>query len=367
MALAGRSARRSGTGRRWLVIGVVITLLVLLVDASLKSRSPAPARTLAAQAWMDRILPIIQTSTEEGRQVTQIRSNGLHMSQAAITGQLNQVASGALAAYRQAVALSPPAVVAGAAGLLEASLLVRSQGAAMLANGLNQLLTTRNASSLQPLTTAGQDFQISDRAYQLFTQNLPPLGATVPASVWVSDGTQYDPTQLSLWTTTLRNATTLTPAHQLRIVAVSTNPGAVSQSQSQTGSTPLQILPVQNAIGVTIVVADVGNQPENNLTIRAAIAPSLGASSVRDFMNLTPGQAQSITIGPLNPVVGQPTTLTVTVTPPSGSPTPAQTQALTFEMPSLTSSSTTTTTTPATTTTLPSTATTLPGSTSPTT
>jgi hypothetical protein len=361
MALAGRSARRSGTGRRWLVIGVVITVLVLLVDASLKSRSPAPARTLAAQAWMDRILPIIETSTEEGRQVTQIRTNGTHMSQAAITGQLNQVASGSAAAYRQAVALSPPAEVAGAAGLLEASLLVRSQGAAIMAQGFNRLLTSGTDAAQQALTTAGQDFQISDRAYQLFAQNLPNLGASVPSSVWVTDGTQYDPSQLSIWTATLRNATSSTPAHQLQIVAVSTNPGAVSQSRTPSGST-IQILPVQSAVGVTIVVANEGNQTENNLTVRAAISPSAGASSVRDFMNLTPGQAQSMTIGPVNPVVGQPTTLTVTVTPPSGSPTSTQTQTLTFEMPSLTSSSTTTSTTTPTTT-----PTTVAGTTPPTT
>src|SRR6202522_2645003 len=35
MALASRAARRGGAGRRWLLIGVVVTLFVLLIDASL--------------------------------------------------------------------------------------------------------------------------------------------------------------------------------------------------------------------------------------------------------------------------------------------------------------------------------------------
>src|SRR5690242_4480272 len=129
MALASRSARRSGTGRRWLVIGIVITLLVLLIDASLRARSPGPGRQLAAGAWVDRVLPIVSTSTAEGNQIAAIWANGIRTSPAALTSQLNQIAADSARNYQQLVALRPPADLAGPTGLLEACLLTRSQAA----------------------------------------------------------------------------------------------------------------------------------------------------------------------------------------------------------------------------------------------
>ena len=127
MALASRSVRRGGAGRRWLLIGVVITLFVLLIDASLKSRSPGPVQQLAAGAWLDRVMPIVTTSTEEGQQVAAIWTNGLQTPATSLAAQLDQLANGAARAYQQAVALRPPVSVAGAAGLLETCLLTRSE------------------------------------------------------------------------------------------------------------------------------------------------------------------------------------------------------------------------------------------------
>src|SRR5579863_8648318 len=127
MALASRTARRGGAGRRWLLIGVVITLFVLLIDASLQSRSPGPGQQLAAGAWIDRVLPIVTTSTEEGQQVAAIWTTGLPTPPTPLSAQLNQIAAGAQQAYHQVAALRPPLTVAAAAGLLETCLLTRSE------------------------------------------------------------------------------------------------------------------------------------------------------------------------------------------------------------------------------------------------
>ncbi len=77
MALAGRSARRGGGGSRWLFIGIALTLLVLLVDASLHSRSSGPGQQLAAGAWVDRALPIIATSNAEGKELAGLWAHGV--------------------------------------------------------------------------------------------------------------------------------------------------------------------------------------------------------------------------------------------------------------------------------------------------
>jgi hypothetical protein len=64
-----------------------------------------------------------------------------------------------------------------------------------------------------------------------------------------------------------------------------------------------------------IVVADAGNQPERNLTVTAAIAPSVigPIQSVRDFVDLAPGQTRTVNLGGLRILAGQATTLTVKI------------------------------------------------------
>ncbi len=358
MALAGRSPRRSGGGgRRLLIVAVVLTLLVLLIDASIKSRSPVTLQTLGEQAWVDRVLPVVTQSTEQGQQINLIRSGGTQMQAGAITASLNQTASSAMRVYRTVAALKPPPVVAGSNGLLEACLLVRANAAASLAKAMNAELSGARPSvtsdpQLATFVQAGADFQISDRAFVLFTQNLPNVGVHVPSSRWVTNSGEYDSQSLQTFLLTLRNATNSVPVHQLTIVSLSTNPPPVSAAGA------LQDLPPTSALGVTVVVADTGNQPEPNLTVTASVSPSKGASSVRDFISLTPGQSQALSLGPLAPPLGTPVSLRATVTPASGSSTPGASYAVTIQLTDPNAPGTTTTTlpsqTPSTTTTPPS-------------
>ena len=178
MALVSRSVRRGSTGRRWVIAGIVITLLVLLIDASLHSRSPGPDNQLATGAWVDRALPLMTTSTEEGNQLAAIWSDGLHLPAPSLSLQLNQISSSAAAAYRQAAALRPPDNLAGPAGLLDASLLARSEAAAAVRDALTPVVLgnrspagqTSSATILAGIETAGQD--LADRRPGL--QPVPP-------------------------------------------------------------------------------------------------------------------------------------------------------------------------------------------------
>ena len=350
MALAVRSSRRGATGRRWLVIGIVVTLFVLLVDASLRASSPNTARTLAAQAWMSRVLPLISATNDQGQQLIQFRSQAIQTSTGAaassLTSRIQAVASAAKKTYHQAAALHPPSSVQAAAGLLDACLLVRSESSQALAAAVGQALSevapaaSGNDPAVAAVTTAAQDMEVSDRAYQLFTHNLPRLGVTFPPSQWVPDASQYDPTTLTVWLAALRHSTSLTPIHQLAIQAITTNPAPVSMANG------IEILPAQRAMSVTVVVADPGNQPENNLTVSAQVSPALQGGSVRQFINLVPGGAQSVQLGSLYPLEGPLVTLTVTAAPPAGSSTPAASRHVTIQMPSPSSTPTTSTTTP---------------------
>ena len=357
-------------------------MFVLLIDASLHSRSPSQGQQLAAGTWIDKILPIVATSTAEGQQVAALWTGGLGMTAPELTAELDQVAKGTTNVYNSVVRLRPPVTLAGPAGLLEACLLARSQAAAALRSAFSQalgaatqaapagssptsaspppasatatspvvtVLTVPSPATSVPSTvdapataiqTAGTDLQVGDQAYQLFARSLPAkLGVTMPPSVWLANPLPYQSQAAQVFLASLQNTINTAPVHELKIYSVSTSPPPVSTQGA------VQVLPDSSAMTVTIVVADVGNQPEKNLTVTAAISPSAkGAASVRDFVDLLPGQARSIVgLGPLNPPQGPPFTLTITVTPPAGSTTPVVSQALTLSMPAPPPPSTTST------------------------
>jgi hypothetical protein len=351
MALAGRSARRGGAGIRWLAVGVVITLLVLLIDASLHSRSVTTAEDLAAGTWLDRVLPVIATSTAEGQQLDQLWANGLHLSGPTISGQLQQLTAGSAAAYQDVIKLRPPDILAGQSGLLEACLLARSEATATLQAAFSPIVTASSSASpataeqnaIAAIHTAGNDLQVGDQAYAMFDRTMPAsVGVRMPSSAWVADSSPYQTQTAQVFLTTLQNEVVPTPVHELKIYSATTTPAPVSLQGG------VEVLPDATTMDVTVVVADVGNQPESNLTVTAAISPpTSGSSSVRDFVNLVPGQAYTIDgMGPLNPPQGTGFTLVITVTPPAGSATHPITQSIALEMPAP-PPSTTTTTTPA--------------------
>ena len=336
MALVSRSVRRGGTGRRWLLVGIVITLFVLLIDASLHSRSPGPDNQLATGAWVDRALPLVTTSTEEGLQLAAIWSGGLQLPVTSLSTQVDQIASGAASTYRQVAALRPPDSLAGAAGLLDASLLARSEAATAVRAALAPILHDGqsapdpkvSAAMLAGIETTGQDLQIGDQAYRLFLRSLPNVGVPIPTSAWAADLSPYRPDKAQVLLISLENAMSATAVHQVRIDSITTSPSLVATRGN------VQVLPDSSTMTVTVVLSDTGNQSENDLTVTAAITSGRVLSSVRDFVSLTVGQSRTVQgMGPLNPPEGVDARLTVTVTPPAGSSTPPVSQTLTFMMP----------------------------------
>lgn len=376
MALPGRSARRGGAGFRWIAAGVVITLLVLLIDASINSRSPGPQQTLAAGTWVDRILPAITASTAEGQVLASVWADGLKTPASEVAGQVSQIATEAAKQYSTVVKLRTPDGLGGPAGLLEAALLARSKAAGELqkaflgvlgsaatppgttatvassstttatsiASSASTVATTLPApdttTAVSEVAAAGSDIQVGDSAYQLFLSSVPAsLGIRFPQSTWGADANPYGPQSAQVFLAALSSAAVTTPVNQVRIFGVTTNPAPVSSTNGT------DVLPDATAMTLTIVLADTGNQPASRLTVTASISPAgTGTSSVRDFIDLTVGQAYTIQgLGPLNPPKGVPVTLTVAITPPAGSQLPPVSQILRFQMPAPPPPTTTTT------------------------
>lgn len=356
MTLAGLPSRRRGAGLRWITIGVVATILILLIDASLKSKSPTPARRLAVGAWIDQALPAITSSTAQGQVIAGIWSGGLSRSGPAIAALIDGAAAKSASDYAAVSKLDPPSSLGGAAGLLEASLLARSEAASTVQQVLLATLgaaagpsspgVTTDSSAASPsaeaplLAKAASDIAVGDQAYQLFLSTFPAsAGVKMPPSTWGSDLKPYQTQQAQIFLTTLQSAMTTSPLYQLSILSTSISPSPITTKGS------ILVVPDSSAISVDLVVADTGNQPVSHVTVTATISPaSSGSSTVRDFVNLAVGQAYAISgLGPLNPQKGTPVTLTVSAdaTPPTQSgnagsrPTVVKSASttLTFEMP----------------------------------
>ena len=327
MTLAGLPSRRRGTGFRWITIGVVATVLILLVDASLKSRSATPTRQLATGAWVDQVLPVISASTGDGQVLASIWSGGLSRSGPSIASAVDSVAANSAAEYATLSKLNPPSGLVASAGLLEASLLARSQAASIVEKVLlatlgaaagpstrgNPADVTASSPSVEAplLAQAASDIGVGDQAYSLFRSTFPAsAGVSMPPSVWGGDTKPYQSNPAQVFLTSLQSVMSTTPAYQFDVFSLSTNPAPLTTNASTL------VLPDASAISANLVVANTGNQPASHVTVTATISPAgHGSSTVRDFVDLAVGQAYAINrLGPLNPPLGTPVTLTVTVT-----------------------------------------------------
>src|SRR5258708_2732630 len=129
MALGSHPTNR---WRRWVVLGMVATLIVLAVNAAMSARSPAPARELAQQSYLDRLLPIIQASTQEGMDIAAVRTQALSLGVTTMGNRLQAAATGAAQTLAQVRRLTPPASLQTGHELLVAVLVIRADGAEAL-------------------------------------------------------------------------------------------------------------------------------------------------------------------------------------------------------------------------------------------
>jgi hypothetical protein len=317
------------------------------------ARSTKPEATLNSQAWVDKALPEIAQSSAQGSELAQLSSGVVAVGGSpAIASELANIAGATASTYKAVEADSAPPEVASAAGLLEACLAAREQGAAGMATAVKSLLGGEAPSTaVTQMTSAVADFHVGDNAYQLFTTELPKLGVTMPASAWSTTGHSYQPQALTAFATRLLAGLTSSESHKLHIDAITTDPPALSVQGN------VQVLSPASAVAVTAVVADLGLSAEQGVKVTATIAPARGAASqhVTVLVNLSPGQADAVQLTGLRLQLSTPTNLTISALEPNSEPGTAY-KTITVEVPGpnfggTTTSSTTTTTGPLATTT----------------
>ena len=370
--LPPRSSTRRTSVPRWLAIPFALTLIALLVDASVHARSPKVQATLSSFQWVDKVLPQITTSTAQGNEIALLSTAALPAGAEAASKELDTVAANASSTYRSVANADPPVSVSSADGLLQACLEARKRGAAAMASAVQQLLGGEGANAaVAQMTAAVADFSVGDSAYQMFEAEMPKLGATVPSSRWVSPGSYQAPALLA-FANRLLAARPKAPAQTLALDSVSTTPAALSLQ----GKT--EVLSPASSFSVTAVVADNGQSPLHGVTVSATVSPAQGGPSqqVSSTVDLTPGQATAVALPGLRPPLSVAATVTVSASL-AGASQPSASKQLQVELPgpnfsgapatTTTAPAATTTTAPAATTTTapPSTTTTAPATTAP--
>ncbi len=320
---------RSRRGSRWLVVPLVLTLVVVLLDAAMHAQSKQPDARVDNEAWVDKALPAIAQSSAQGFEIAEISSTPLDGASPAVAAQLSQIALAATSTYRAVLADTAPPGVAPAAGLLQACLAARKAGAAEMAVAAKNLLEGGAASaSVTEMMSAVSDFRVGDSAYQLFGRDFPKLGVTMPASVWATSSVNYDPRELTAFTTRLLAGAAQAAPHKLAIDAITTNPPALRVEDN------VEILSPGGTVSVVAVVDDRGQSPEHGVAVTATIAPAKGASSqeVSSSVNLSPGQADAVRLPGLRIVLSTPTKLTIGAVEPAGEPGSAY-KSITIDVP----------------------------------
>ena len=315
MALVGRRPGRHR--RRWIALGVVLTVVVLAVDAAVSSRSEAPARQQATLAYLDAVRPLVERSSQEGTDLADVRTNAISLGRDGIGRRLDRVSREADSVLRESRKLDPPSTLREANELLLATFAIRTKAAGTMRQALSDALGTQPAEpAVNGLVEAEKDMVAADRAYELFMAALPPRlpGTAPPASKWETDEQGWDRAVLTSFVGALRSSQVLSPVHDLAVALVLVEPAAVGHENENV------VLPVAKNLRLQIVVTDTGNEGEKHVTVTATITPAaIGPTdTARDFVDLAPGQRRTVVLGTLRPVVNTPFSLTVRIDPVPG-------------------------------------------------
>lgn len=290
-----------------------MTVAVLLVSLISSAGSEGPPRRLAVFSYVDQVRPHIESSTAQGAVIRQVRAEGVRLGRDALERRLNRVAHEARAVQAAVEAAAPPRSLATAQSVLVTTMAVRARAAGATSDALARVSRGESPGpSVDALVRAGEDMVTADRTYEVFRDSLPAEARSshLPASRWVEDHQAWTRPELAVLVGSLRSSAAPTSLHDVALVMVSHKPPAVGLEGEAS------VLPVTKSLRLEVVVANTGNQPESQVPVVATLTGLEGRSdSVRDFVDLAPGQRQAVPLSGLSPAPGGPWRLDVVVGP----------------------------------------------------
>lgn len=323
--ISERSRRRRFRIPRWLVVGVVLTVVALAVNSIVATTGEGPDRRLA---YLDEVRPHVEDSTRQGAVLADLRDQAASLGRTGLRRRLERMARDAHRVVRDVHAESVPSSMRESSPLLAATVIARAAAVDRMLEALTGALGTGPAErSVDALVAVGQDFVVSDRAYALFVESLPEdLRAAAPESQWIDDPEEWSQPELAAFVASLRASAALAPVHDVSLVTVRLEPPAVGRE----GET--LVLPTVEELEVVAVVANVGNEAERRVPVEAVAVSAGGMDVARQFADLDAGQRLTVPLR-LRPSPAGTITLTVRIGVVDGDPTPENNEhILTFVM-----------------------------------
>ena len=297
-----------------LVAATVLTLLALGVNAIAGGGRDEKLRQLG---YLDEVRPLIADSTSQGADLLAVRAKASDLGQPGSRRRLNQVVKEARATLEGIQELNPPSGAQEAHSLLVATLELRVLGATGVAKGMIDALSTERPSTVvERLVESGKNLIAADQTYNAFTSVVKDTlakGASdaVTASEWVPDDDQWAAPELTALVNILKANSSLAPVVDVTTVLVRTTPTAVGKEGDKL------ILPKTSSVRLEVVVANIGNVAQKNVTVTATLQSATGVDTARDFVDLSPGQRRALTFRGLRTSTGD-AVLTVTIGPLAG-------------------------------------------------
>ena len=301
-----------------LVAAVVVTAIVLIAQGGASSR---PSASEVVQSYLDQVRPGVQQTMTEGADFADVRASAQTLGRDAIDRRLDRLAGEVQSTLTSIDSLTPPTTLRVAQAYLVAALSVRAKAVVEARAAFDAALTVEHSSdqgvgnAVSELSTVAQDLGLGDRAFELFLSSVPPGTGVTPAPPWISDDSQWTPVQLTAFVDILRSTSTAQPVHDLAMLAFETDPAAVSIAPDGT-----ETIPASHTTSVGMVVENVGNQGEPNVTVYVTLTLADGApvAPLRDFLSLAPGQSHAFTLRPLVTDPGMKGVLRVEILPTPG-------------------------------------------------
>jgi len=314
MAFAPRRRRRRS---RWLLVGVVLSVLAVFVNAGFSARSKGPSRRLAALAYIDQVRPQVERSTALGSDVAEVRTTAGQLGRNGIRRSMERVGREAAAELRAVRRLEPPAGLSTGHTLLVATMVLRARASSAIGAALSEELGTAPIEpTVDELVAAAEDLVAADRTYRAFVELVSVKGARsplLPSSTWVADPEVWSRPEVTAFVASLRSSAISGPVNDVGLVTLSTDPAPVG---NETGSA---VLPLVKVLKVEVVVANLGNKAATAVPVVATITgPGGEVDTAKDLVDLAPGQRRTVPLGGLHPVPGGPSTLMVMIGPVEG-------------------------------------------------
>jgi hypothetical protein len=302
--------------RRRPVLPLFAALVTVVVVASaLAGRSTeGPDSRLG---WLDRIRPAVERSNRVGAELTDLRarlqSGGQEpLGRQALDRRLGRLSKEARAILRAVSGADAPSDLDGAAGLVVATMALRSRAVDALVDALHRALgSAPAATAIDGLVEVGLDLGTADRNYDVFLRSLPRLDQPVTVrSRWLAIPEAWERPELTSFVAVVRNATSLAPVHDVSVVTVTLDPPPTGCEGDA------DVVPATGGLRLQVVVANVGNEIERRVTVLAVVAlPDGTEDTARQFVDLAPGQRQTVQLGGLRAVRDLPVALRVRAEP----------------------------------------------------